>query len=85
MEFDNVQPKPTRPRLLIANIVLAGFLVIADFFLILEHGAHLFGWLPFLIILLCPLMHIFMHRGHGGHGGSAEVPNGERVQRTHHH
>ena len=26
------------------------------------------GW-PYLLILLCPLMHIFMHRGHGGHGG----------------
>jgi hypothetical protein len=24
--------------------------------------------LPFLILLLCPLMHVFMHRGHGGHG-----------------
>ncbi len=24
---------------------------------------------PWLILLLCPLMHIFMHRGHGGHGG----------------
>jgi hypothetical protein len=24
--------------------------------------------LPFLILLLCPVMHIFMHRGHGGQG-----------------
>jgi hypothetical protein len=23
---------------------------------------------PFLILLLCPLMHLFMHRAHGGHG-----------------
>ncbi|MBY0438851.1 MAG: DUF2933 domain-containing protein, partial [Burkholderiales bacterium] len=22
-----------------------------------------------LLLLACPLMHIFMHRGHGGHGG----------------
>lgn len=35
----------------------------------LGHGAHLFGGLPFLLILACPLLHVFMHRGHGGHGG----------------
>jgi hypothetical protein len=27
------------------------------------------GVLPYLLILACPLMHLFMHRGHGGHGG----------------
>ena len=38
-------------------------------FLIYEgHGAHLLGYAPFLLILACPLMHIFMHGGHGGHG-----------------
>lgn len=39
-------------------------------FLVYEgHGAHLLGYAPFLLILACPLMHIFMHGGHGGHGG----------------
>jgi hypothetical protein len=23
------------------------------------------GWLPYLLLLACPLMHLFMHRGHG--------------------
>src|SRR3546814_6321766 len=82
MEHENAKRDPDRRRLSVVNIVLAGFLVIAGFFLILEHRAHLLGWLPFLILLLCPLMHIFMH---GGHGGSAEAPKGERVQRPHHH
>ena len=37
-------------------------------FLIYEgHGAHLLGIVPYLLILSCPLMHIFMHGGHGGH------------------
>jgi hypothetical protein len=44
------------------------FLLIAAFFLATEHRAHLFGVLPFLLILACPLLHVFMHRGHGGHG-----------------
>jgi hypothetical protein len=29
------------------------------------------GWLPYLIFLLCPLMHLFMHRSHGRHGGDS--------------
>jgi hypothetical protein len=33
-------------------------------YLVIEHRPHLFGWLPYLIILACPLMHLFMHRGH---------------------
>lgn len=48
--------------------VLIGFLLIAGFFLWTEHRAHLLGALPFLILLACPLMHLFMHGSHGGHG-----------------
>ncbi|MCP5468538.1 MAG: DUF2933 domain-containing protein [Deltaproteobacteria bacterium] len=33
------------------------------------HPQHALGYLPYLILLLCPLMHIFMHGGHGGHSG----------------
>lgn len=47
--------------------VLIGFLAVGVFFLLTEHRAHLFGWLPFLLVLACPLMHLF--HGHGGHGG----------------
>ena len=28
--------------------------------------------LPFLILLLCPVMHLFMHRGHGKEHGDHE-------------
>ncbi|MGE0665756.1 MAG: DUF2933 domain-containing protein [Sphingomonadales bacterium] len=31
------------------------------------HSAHLLGALPYLLILLCPLLHIFMHGTHGHH------------------
>lgn len=44
------------------------FGIIAAVYLISEHRAHVPGALPFLIILACPLMHMFMHGGHGGHG-----------------
>ena len=53
-----------------AGIVLIGFLAIAGFYLVTEHRAHLYGALPWLLLLACPLMHLFMHHGHGDHGGS---------------
>lgn len=37
------------------------------YFLLSEHRAHFFYALPYLILLLCPFMHFFMHRGHGEH------------------
>ena len=52
-----------------SGIVLCGFLLVAGFYLLTEHTAHVFGVLPYLLILACPLMHLFMHHGHGGHGG----------------
>ena len=54
--------------------VLIGFLTVAGFFLFTEHRAHVLGILPYLFLLACPLMHLFMHHDHGSHG-----------QHTHHH
>ncbi|CAJ0683982.1 DUF2933 domain-containing protein [Ralstonia holmesii] len=50
--------------------VFVGFALIALFFLFTEHRAHLFGWLPFLLLLACPLLHLF--HGHGNHVGHEE-------------
>lgn len=50
------------------GLALCGFLLIAGFFLITEHTAHVFGALPFALFLLCPVLHLFHHRRHGGHG-----------------
>ncbi len=48
------------------------------FYLIAEHRAHLYGALPYILLLLCPLMHLFMgHGGHGGHGGQKSKEWGE--------
>ena len=44
------------------------FMAIAVFFLWEEHRAHLLGMIPYALLLLCPVVHMFMHRGHGGHG-----------------
>jgi hypothetical protein len=51
-----------------AKLALIGFVAVAGFFLLTEHRAHLFGILPYVLLLLCPLLHLFMHGRHGGHG-----------------
>jgi hypothetical protein len=60
-----------------AGLVFLGFAVIAGALLFAEHRAHVLGVLIWLPLLACPLMHMFMHHGHGGHGGR-DRPNDER-------
>ena len=60
-----------------AGLVLTGFLAIAGALLLTEHRAHVLGLLVWLPLLACPLMHYFMHGGHGHqHGGGR--PNDPR-------
>ncbi len=47
------------------RLVFIGFLAFAMLLLLTEHRAHVLGILPYLILLACPLMHLFMHHGHG--------------------
>lgn len=49
------------------RLALGGFIAVAAFLLITEHAAHLYGALPFLFLLACPLMHLFHHHGHHHH------------------
>ncbi|UFW46517.1 MULTISPECIES: DUF2933 domain-containing protein [Bradyrhizobium] len=59
-----------------AGLVLLGFLAIAGALLFTEHRAHVIGLLIWLPLLACPLMHFFMHGGHGHHHGGR--PNDSR-------
>lgn len=51
------------------GLAALGLIAAASYFLLIEHRQHVWQYLPFLILLACPLMHLFMHGGHGGHGG----------------
>ena len=51
------------------GIALVVFGAIAAYFLFTEHRAHVFGLLPYALLLACPLLHLFGHGGHGAHGG----------------
>ncbi|MGE3681005.1 MAG: DUF2933 domain-containing protein [Bdellovibrionales bacterium] len=54
------------------RLAIAGALGVILFYLLTEHRAHFFGALPYLLLLACPLMHFFMHGGHGGHNHSGK-------------
>ena len=45
----------------LATVLLVGG---ALYFLLVEHGEHVYPILPYLILLMCPLMHVSMHKGH---------------------
>lgn len=67
-----------RPRSLHGKWVLLGFLIVAAYFLWTEHKAHATGALPYLLLLACPLMHLFHHHGHGRrHNGEPEQSGGD--------
>ena len=50
------------------GLAFLGFALVAGYFLLTEHRAHLIQALPWVLVLACPLMHFFHHGGHGsGH------------------
>lgn len=68
-----------------AGLGFLAFLAIAALFLFTEHQAHLFGFLPYLLLLACPLLHLFMHRKHGGHGKGAGDHAKDHAEHGKHH
>lgn len=54
------------------GIVLIFFLAVAGYLLIKEHAAHIGSNWIWLLLLLCPLMHIFHHGGHGRQGSNED-------------
>ncbi len=54
------------------GLACLGAAALGALYLSLFHVDHVLDALPLLVLLLCPLMHLFMHGGHGhdGHGGS---------------
>ncbi len=73
-EHDRSDRRPSGGRNFLmspAGLVMVGFLAIAGVYLWAEHRAHLLGALIWLPLLACPLMHLFMHHGHGRHDGNA--------------
>ncbi len=74
-EHESSSPVESRMggALKVALLMLA---VIAAFYLLREHWSHVTGNWIYLLLLACPLMHLFHgHGGHGGHGSQGSPPN----------
>jgi hypothetical protein len=80
---DHEPSKPSPGWLLPMKISFTVILGIAAFFIISEHWVHLAGILPWFLILSCPLMHLFMHGGHGGHNDDNTKDDNYSNSRTH--
>ena len=50
-----------------SGLILLGFIVVALVLLFTEHRVHVLGVLVWVLPFACVVMHLFMHRGHGGH------------------
>lgn len=59
-----------------AVLALASAAVIALFFVLREHWGHALGLLPYLLLLACPVMHLFHHGGHGHGHRNPETKHG---------
>ena len=59
------------------GIAVIGFALVAAFYVLWEHWGHAFGALPYNLLTACPLMHLFMHHGHG-HGEAGPYAGSDR-------
>ena len=53
----------------------AAVVLIAVFYLLREHWGHLLGVWPYLLLMLCPLMHLL--HGHGQHRDHRDHDHGQ--------
>ena len=74
MEHEQEGPGDQSPWRFDSRWILIGFLAVGAFFLFTEHRAHLLGFLPYAILLACPLMHMLHGHGHGSHGHEDDRP-----------
>lgn len=82
MEHAHMSDRPSfwkSPLGVVCTLVAIG----ASVYLWLAHKDHVLALLPYAFLAACPLMHMFMHRGHGHHGhhyGGAQTPEQRGVK-----
>lgn len=59
------------------SLAVATLAIMVVYYLLTRHAAHTFGALPYLLILACPLAHLFGHRHRHGNGHAHETSHRE--------
>ena len=67
------------------TIVLIAAIAAVGLFIIGTRKLQLARLLPFAGVLLCPLMHVFIHRGHGAPNGHGHEPDSSEGEMSRHH
>jgi hypothetical protein len=52
------------------KLALLSAAAIGAFFILREHWEHVLGLLPYLLLISCPLLHLFGHGHHSRHESS---------------
>lgn len=74
-DHDGVTPEPPRRKPRAWGAALLMVALITGFYLLREHWNHVAGSWPYLLLLACPLMHLFHgHDGHGKHDSPGRQP-----------
>lgn len=60
------------------GLVTAAALAIGGAALLWSERPYLLSWLPWLVFLACPLLHVFMHRDHSRDGEAGVARGDER-------
>lgn len=65
------------------NAGLLAVIAVIAYFLLSEHKAHFINYLPYLLLLACPLLHLLMHGGAHSHGGHSADNGKSRKENDH--
>lgn len=60
------------------GIVATLLAVAASVYLYMTHQDHVLALLPYAFLAACPLLHMFMHRGHGHGRHQQQADKGEQ-------
>jgi hypothetical protein len=67
------------------GLTIFGLTAATLFVIIIAASASLSAVLPYFLLLLCPLAHLFLHSGHGGHAEHAARREQDNTQSMQHH
>lgn len=67
------------------GLTIFGLIAATLFVMIIAASASLSVILPYFLLLLCPLAHLFLHSGHGGQAEHAARREQDNTQSMQHH